>query len=139
MHSPQRVHRSVSIVCFSYGAKGMASAGQHRAHLVQPMQSSVTVNVTICLQLPVRQIPCTCSSYSLRKCRRVDRTGLGAVLPNPQSAAFFTAFANTSRLSMSFIVPLPDARRSRMSSILLAPTLQNVHLPQLSPEMKLRK
>ena len=57
---------------------------------MQPMQSSVTEYVISALHLPAGQRLWRCASYSSRKYFRVERTGFGAVLPNPHKLDFFT-------------------------------------------------
>ena len=47
--------------------------------------------------------------------------------------------ARASRRSMSPSSPLPSVIRSRISSILLVPSRQGVHLPQDSSTVKVRK
>ncbi len=79
------------------------------------------------------------ASYSSRKYSMVESTGLGEVWPSPQSEHSLTVTAIASRVSMSASLPLPSVMRVRISSICLVPSRQEVHFPQDSAWVKLRK
>src|SRR5699024_5434202 len=69
----------------------------------------------------------------------VVTTGLAAVCPSPQSEASVIVSARLSSLSMSPSSPLPSTILSRISCILLVPSLQGTHLPQDSSTVKSKK
>jgi len=56
--------------------------------------------------------------------------GIGSRLASPQSRRLLIILPNRSRLSMSYISPLPSVILMRISSIRLVPSLHGVHLPQ---------
>src|SRR5512139_1209962 len=69
----------------------------------------------------------------------VERIGLGADCPRPQSDAVLTSLLRVSRRSMSPSRPLPSVMRVRISSSLLVPILHGTHLPQDSDWVNCRK
>ncbi len=95
---------------------------------------------TISLQTMAGQrFSTTCFSYSARKYFRVERTGLAAVWPSPQSEASLTERASSSSRSMSLRVAWPSVIFLTISHIRWVPSRQDRHLPQDSSRRKLRK
>ena len=123
----------------AYGVIGIASTGQCCAHRVQPMHLSVIEYVISALHLPAGQRPARCASYSSRKYRSVDSTGLGAVLPRPQRLPRGRPGQVFELVQIARPCPLPAQSRSRMSSIRRVPTRQKVHLPHDSSWVNCKK
>ena len=80
-----------------------------------------------------------CSTYSSLKYLSVETTGFAAVFPSPHRAVEVIVSASFSRVSRSDISPLPATIFSRISSILLVPSLQGTHLPHDSFCVKFMK
>src|SRR3989304_4377891 len=81
----------------------------------------------------------TWASYSFLKYLRVERNGLGELLPSAQSAASWAVSESCSRSSMSPSLPLPFVMFVRILSICLMPSRQGTHLPHDSSVRKSRK
>src|SRR4030043_176213 len=77
-----------------------------------------------------------CASYSFRKYRIVERTGFGAVFPNPQWEVSLICCPSRSSRPISSSFPLPAAIRFRILSITFIPIRQGTHLPQDSSTEK---
>src|SRR6476660_8635181 len=71
-------------------------------------------------------------SYSFRKCLSVLNKGLGADPPSPHKLASLTYTASSSSLSRSILEALLSQIFCNRSCIILVPTLQGTHFPQLS-------
>src|SRR5450759_1090289 len=80
-----------------------------------------------------------CASYSSRKYLIVERTGLGADWPRPQSDDVFTSMLSVSSRSRSPSRPLPSVILVNISSSRLVPILQGTHLPHDSDLVNSRK
>ncbi len=118
----------------------IALAAQALLHTWHPLHFSLTVYVSSAWHWWAgHRRFAMCASYSDRKYLRVVSTGFGAVWPRPHSELFLTRAARFSSFSTSPSSPLPSVMRTRISSIRLVPTRQNVHFPQDSRCVKSRK
>ena len=110
----------------------MASTGQlrkQRPHLVQSSGSTSNFNKAT-QRLAGHLFSNTWASYSSLKYRKVERTGLGPVCPNPQRAVSFMVFESSSSVSISSGLPRPSHIFSSNCSRRRVPSRQGVHLPQ---------
>src|SRR3989339_275064 len=76
------------------------------------------------------------ASYSSRKYLRVDKNGLGALLPRAQREASTAVSASSSRSSISPSLPLPWVILVSILCIWRRPSRQGTHLPQDSSVRK---
>src|SRR4030042_1710708 len=79
------------------------------------------------------------SSNSERKYLSAERTGFGAVFPNPQSEVSATTSARSSSSERLSPFPLPSVIPSKISPILFSPSRHGRHLPQDSSWRKWTK
>ena len=79
------------------------------------------------------------ASYSARKWRMVESTGLGAVWPSPQREVSRMMRPSSSSFTMSPSSPFPVQMRSTISNMRRVPMRQGGHLPQDSSCTKSRK
>src|SRR4030043_2253162 len=70
------------------------------------------------------------ASNSGRKYLKAERTGLGAVFPNPQREVSATTSANSSRSARLCSSPFPSLILSKIPPILFNPSRQGRHFPQ---------
>ena len=87
LQAPHLMRLSTSILCGCLSAPLIAPTGHFFAQTVHPRHLSARISGTArALHWPAGQrLFFTCVSYSSRKWRSVERIGLGAVLPSPQS------------------------------------------------------
>src|SRR3990172_8451975 len=111
LHNPQRKHSECSIV-----------------KTPRPLQ-------TFALQY----LSFMCSSYSSLKYLIVVRTGLGALLPSPQSEPSTTFLPRSLRSSISPSLPCPEVILLRIASIWNVPILHGGHFPHDSDCVNERK
>src|ERR1035438_6162873 len=129
--------------CGIFFAPTMALTGHLRRQAMHPVQVSVLIlKVLRSLHTPAGHFRSKmCASYSSLNNLSVLSTGLGAEWPSPHNEVSLITSLNLSscmiplnRLSASYFSPGAGFRviLSSISSILLVPSLQGMHLPQLS-------
>ena len=104
------MHFDLSIACGCLSSPEIAPAGHFFAHNVQPLHFAASILYWISFEhLPARHfLSLMCSMYSSMKYLSVDRTGLEAVWPRPQSEALFIASQIACMSTMSCSVPRPS-------------------------------